>query len=295
MPSPSRGVGMLTQRESCLRGWRPKACHPAGMHLSPLSSGCCQWAFNSYDYASPANHRLGCLSFGVDPRAVTATCPSGRGPAHERIRSAARLLGGLLRRHGSAPAPRHVRVPPPCARADAARVRDVDAVLVQPGARVQRPGVVLGSATTRGMEFFTGYLVEWSLSMDNVFVFVVIFGYFGVPLKYQYRVLFWGILGAIVMRLTFILVASAIDRAVSTGSCISSARFWFTRASSWPRSWRRGASRSEHLLRLARRLFPRRQALMATTFLCARTAAVRHAAVSGAAGDRKHRRGVRGR
>ena len=42
--------------------------------------------------------------------------------------------------------------------------------------------------------------------MDNVFVFVVIFAFFGVPLKYQYRVLFWGILGAIVMRLTFILV-----------------------------------------------------------------------------------------
>jgi tellurite resistance protein TerC len=58
--------------------------------------------------------------------------------------------------------------------------------------------------------FFTGYLVEWSLSMDNVFVFVVIFAYFGVPLKYQYRVLFWGIFGAIVMRLTLILVASAL-------------------------------------------------------------------------------------
>jgi tellurite resistance protein TerC len=54
--------------------------------------------------------------------------------------------------------------------------------------------------------FFTGYLVEWSLSMDNVFVFVVIFAYFGVPIKYQYRVLFWGIMGAIVMRLTFIVV-----------------------------------------------------------------------------------------
>jgi tellurite resistance protein TerC len=57
-----------------------------------------------------------------------------------------------------------------------------------------------------GLAFFTGYLVEWSLSMDNVFVFVVIFSFFGVPFKYQYRVLFWGILGAIVMRLTFILV-----------------------------------------------------------------------------------------
>jgi tellurite resistance protein TerC len=60
------------------------------------------------------------------------------------------------------------------------------------------------------LEFVTGYLVEWSLSMDNVFVFVVVFSYFGVPLKYQYRVLFWGILGAIVMRLTFILIANQL-------------------------------------------------------------------------------------
>jgi tellurite resistance protein TerC len=60
------------------------------------------------------------------------------------------------------------------------------------------------------VQFLTGYLVEWSLSMDNVFVFAIIFTYFGVPLKYQYRVLFWGILGAIVMRLTFILAASEL-------------------------------------------------------------------------------------
>jgi tellurite resistance protein TerC len=66
-----------------------------------------------------------------------------------------------------------------------------------------------------GLAFFTGYLVEWSLSMDNVFVFVVIFAYFGVPLKYQYRVLFWGILGAIGMRLTFILVASELLKQVT--------------------------------------------------------------------------------
>ncbi|MEX0939086.1 MAG: TerC family protein [Pirellulales bacterium] len=61
-----------------------------------------------------------------------------------------------------------------------------------------------------GIDFFTGYLVEWSLSMDNVFVFIVIFAYFRVPLKYQYRVLFWGILGAIAMRLTFILIAGEL-------------------------------------------------------------------------------------
>jgi len=60
------------------------------------------------------------------------------------------------------------------------------------------------------LEFLTGYLVEWSLSMDNVFVFAVVFGYFGVPLKYQYRVLFWGILGAVLMRLTFVLLGAEL-------------------------------------------------------------------------------------
>jgi tellurite resistance protein TerC len=60
------------------------------------------------------------------------------------------------------------------------------------------------------LEFLTGYLVEWSLSMDNVFVFAVVFAYFGVPLKYQYRVLFWGILGAVVMRLTFVLLGAEL-------------------------------------------------------------------------------------
>ncbi len=60
------------------------------------------------------------------------------------------------------------------------------------------------------VNFLTGYTVEWSLSMDNVFVFAVIFNYFQVPRKYQYRVLFWGILGAVVMRLLFILVGTQL-------------------------------------------------------------------------------------
>ncbi|MHB8996510.1 MAG: TerC family protein [Armatimonadota bacterium] len=60
------------------------------------------------------------------------------------------------------------------------------------------------------LEFFTGYLVEWSLSMDNVFVFALIFTCFCVPKAFQHKVLFWGILGAIVMRLTFILLGSAL-------------------------------------------------------------------------------------
>ncbi len=60
------------------------------------------------------------------------------------------------------------------------------------------------------MEFLTGYVVEWSLSMDNVFVFAVIFRFFQVPLQFQYRVLFWGILGAILMRLAFVLLGAAL-------------------------------------------------------------------------------------
>lgn len=59
-------------------------------------------------------------------------------------------------------------------------------------------------------EFLLGYLIEWSLSMDNVFVFAVIFSFFRVPKKYQYRVLFWGILGAILMRLAFVLLGAAL-------------------------------------------------------------------------------------
>ena len=59
-------------------------------------------------------------------------------------------------------------------------------------------------------EFLGGYLLEWMLSMDNVFVFAVIFRFFHVPIQFQYRVLFWGILGAIFLRLTFILVGAAL-------------------------------------------------------------------------------------
>ncbi len=61
-----------------------------------------------------------------------------------------------------------------------------------------------------GLLFLTGFLVEKSLSVDNLFVFAVIFRFFRVPLMYQYRVLFWGILGAIVMRLVFILAGISL-------------------------------------------------------------------------------------
>jgi tellurite resistance protein TerC len=64
--------------------------------------------------------------------------------------------------------------------------------------------------STRGLEFLTGYLIELSLSVDNLFVFLLIFSYFKVPAKYQHRVLFWGVMGALVMRLTMIFVGAAL-------------------------------------------------------------------------------------
>jgi tellurite resistance protein TerC len=64
--------------------------------------------------------------------------------------------------------------------------------------------------SSRGLEFVTGYLIELSLSVDNLFVFLLIFSYFKVPSKYQHRVLFWGVLGALVMRLTMIFVGATL-------------------------------------------------------------------------------------
>lgn len=58
------------------------------------------------------------------------------------------------------------------------------------------------------LQYLTGYLIEKALSVDNIFVFVLIFSYFSVPAKYQHRVLFWGILGALVMRGAMILIGS---------------------------------------------------------------------------------------
>lgn len=61
-----------------------------------------------------------------------------------------------------------------------------------------------------GLQFLTGYLIEYSLSVDNIFVFVLIFSYFSVPAKYQHRVLFWGIFGAVVMRALLIATGAVL-------------------------------------------------------------------------------------
>src|SRR2546422_9370457 len=62
----------------------------------------------------------------------------------------------------------------------------------------------------KALEFITGYVIELSLSVDNLFVFLLIFSYFKVPPKYQHRVLYWGVMGALVMRVLMILVGTEL-------------------------------------------------------------------------------------
>ncbi len=71
-------------------------------------------------------------------------------------------------------------------------------------------GVFLWFGPQKALEFTTGYLIEYALSVDNVFVFIVIFSYFAVPAAFQHRVLFWGIVGALAMRAVFIVLGATL-------------------------------------------------------------------------------------
>lgn len=71
-------------------------------------------------------------------------------------------------------------------------------------------GVYFWKGQEVAVQFFTGYIVEKSLSVDNIFVFLQVFAYFSVPALYQHKILFWGILGAIVMRAIFIFAGVAL-------------------------------------------------------------------------------------
>lgn len=73
---------------------------------------------------------------------------------------------------------------------------------IQPGSRYTNDEA--------GFAFLAGYLIEKALSVDNIFVFLLVFGYFAVPEKYQHRVLFWGIIGALIFRAIFIAAGAAL-------------------------------------------------------------------------------------
>ncbi len=109
---------------------------------------------------------------------------------------------------------------------------------------------------TSGGEYLAGYLIEYSLSMDNVFVFAVLFAYFAVPPQYQHRLLFWGVLGAIVFRAVFIVAGTALLDAFHVVVYLFGALLLFT-------AWRMVTSGTENVdpnanpfLRLLRRVIP---------------------------------------
>ena len=77
-------------------------------------------------------------------------------------------------------------------------------------AMVFNAGVWYYAGPQKALEFLTGYLIEKSLSVDNVFVFALLFSYFAVPALYQHKVLFWGVLGALVMRAVMIVLGTAL-------------------------------------------------------------------------------------
>lgn len=70
--------------------------------------------------------------------------------------------------------------------------------------------IYLHNGSKTGLEFFTGYLIEYALSIDNIFVFILIFSFFKVPAHLHHKVLFWGILGALIMRALFIMIGAAL-------------------------------------------------------------------------------------
>ncbi len=71
-------------------------------------------------------------------------------------------------------------------------------------------GIYFWMGSEPALDFFTGYLIEKSLSVDNIFVFVLLFSYFTVPAAYQHRVLFWGVIGALLMRGALIAIGSVL-------------------------------------------------------------------------------------
>lgn len=144
------------------------------------------------------------------------------------------------------------RVPKPVEMREAA-VWSVVWILV---ALAFNAGVYAYLGPARGLEFFTGYVIERALSIDNIFVFVVVFSYFGVPAEHHHRVLFWGILGALILRGVLIATGAALLERFHWVNAVFGAfvlatgvRFFFHR----PEKTDVGRN---PVLRLARRLLP---------------------------------------
>jgi tellurite resistance protein TerC len=108
----------------------------------------------------------------------------------------------------------------------------------------------------KALEFLTGYLIEYSLSVDNIFVFVLIFSYFAVPAAYQHRVLFWGILSALVLRGVMIGVGVAFVETFHWALYLFGAFLLFTGAKMFFSRRKPVDIARNPLIRLVRRLLP---------------------------------------
>ena len=107
-----------------------------------------------------------------------------------------------------------------------------------------------------GLAYFTGYLIEKALSVDNIFVFVVIFSFFHVPRRYQHRVLFWGILGALVMRGVMIAMGAYLIQQFHWVMYVFGAFLVFTGIRMATHIEPEIDPESNRVIRLVRRLFP---------------------------------------
>lgn len=117
-------------------------------------------------------------------------------------------------------------------------------------------GIYVFLGKTKALEFFTGYIIEKSLSVDNLFVFIMIFGYFKIRGEHQARILKWGIIGALILRALFIFTGIELLTAFHWMFYLFGALLLFT---AWKMAF--GAEEEVHpdknlLVRLARRLFP---------------------------------------
>ena len=112
------------------------------------------------------------------------------------------------------------------------------------------------SGKDAALEFFAGYVLEKSLSLDNIFVIALIFSHFGVPLKYQHRVLFWGVLGALIMRGIMIAAGAAMITHFAWTTYVFGAILLITAARMMMVRHDNIAPERSPLVRLARRVYP---------------------------------------
>ena len=109
---------------------------------------------------------------------------------------------------------------------------------------------------TTASEYYTGYIIEKALSVDNVFVFALIFTYFAVPVQYQYRVLFWGVVGALALRAVFILIGAELLETYDWMVYLFGAFLIYTGIRMARHSNREARPERNPVLRLLRRILP---------------------------------------